>query len=98
MANSTGKQKKNAKAGHSNAGTKKKKGRRFLKSIASFLKNDKVHRIFGLFLVILSISLFFALTSYFFTWKSDAVMKPGDQAGNWIGMAGRWISKLFIER
>ncbi|MFU8843349.1 MAG: DNA translocase FtsK 4TM domain-containing protein [Bacteroidales bacterium] len=98
MANSTGKQKKNAKAGHSNAGTRKNKGRHFFKSIVSFLKNDKFHRIFGLFLVILSISLFFALTSYFFTWKSDAVIKPGDQAGNWIGMAGRWISKLFIER
>jgi DNA segregation ATPase FtsK/SpoIIIE, S-DNA-T family len=98
MANSPLKMKKNAKASQSDAGSKKKNRKKFFHSVADFLKNDKFHKIFGLFLVILSVSLLFALTSYFFTWKPDTVLKPGDQAGNWIGMAGRWVSKLFIER
>jgi DNA segregation ATPase FtsK/SpoIIIE, S-DNA-T family len=98
MATHSGKHTKNDKTGHSNAGSRKRKRKNLFRSMASFLKSDKFHRTIGLFLILLSAALFFALISYFFTWKSDTVLKPGDQAGNWIGMAGRWVSKLFIER
>ncbi len=72
-------------------------GNRF-KSVFSFLKNDKFHRIVGLFLILFSIILFISLTSYFFTWQSDDYIAPGDEAENWIGATGRAISKLFIEK
>lgn len=69
-----------------------------IKPVKSFLKNQKFHKIFGLFLILFSTALFVAFTSYFFTWQSDDYIKTGEQAANWVGSVGRMISKLFIER
>ncbi|MCF8379111.1 MAG: DNA translocase FtsK [Bacteroidales bacterium] len=77
---------------------KKKKRAPILKSIKNFFKDERIWKIFGLFLILFAVVLLFALTSYFFTWQSDDYLKPGDQARNWIGTVGRGISKLFIER
>ena len=76
----------------------KKKGKSFFASVGSFLKDERFHKILGLFMVLFSVVLFFAFASYFFTWQSDDYLKEGDQARNWIGTAGRALSKLFIER
>lgn len=77
---------------------KKRTGKPFLKTVMLFLKNDKFHKVIGLFLVLFSVILFFAFSSYFFTWQADDYLKQGDKASNWIGAAGRGISKIFIER
>ncbi len=74
---------------------KKRKGG-FFKSVALFLKNEKFHKLTGLFLVLFSIAFFIALASYFFTWQSDATM-PSGEARNWIGKLGRNMSKWAIE-
>ncbi len=91
------------KAKNKNGGKPAGSGRRVTarsmwRSVARNLKSDKVHRITGLFLVLFSLVLFFSFVSYFFTWQADDYMKQGDQASNWIGTAGRAISKQFVER
>ncbi|MBN1338570.1 MAG: DNA translocase FtsK [Bacteroidales bacterium] len=63
----------------------------------AFFLSEKFRKVSGLFFILFSIILLVAFTSYFFTWKSDDYMAPGDQARNWIGTAGRAISKWFIE-
>jgi S-DNA-T family DNA segregation ATPase FtsK/SpoIIIE len=77
------------------AGAKRKNGG-FIKSIVIFFRNEKFHKLVGLFLVLFSIALFIALTSYFFTWQSDASI-PSGTAHNWIGKLGRNLSKWAIE-
>jgi len=79
----------------SSSGVKKKKGG-FFKAVAAFFRNRKVHKLTGLFFVLFSLALFIALTSYFFTWQSDASIPTGE-ANNWIGKLGRNLSKWAIE-
>ncbi|MEZ5082061.1 MAG: DNA translocase FtsK [Bacteroidales bacterium] len=88
-----------------NSGTKSaksttggKKGKSFGSSVKSFLKDERFHKTLGLFMVLFSVVLFFAFTSYFFTWQSDDSLKPGDQARNWIGTIGRAMSEQFIKQ
>ena len=77
---------------------KKKSGvGKSFKSFTNFLKNEKFHKIIGLFLLLFSVILVISFTSYFFTWPTDHVIANGDKANNWIGSAGRAISRLFIE-
>lgn len=68
------------------------------KSFGAFLKNEKFHKVSGLFFILFSIILAIAFTSYFFTWQADDYIAQGDKADNWIGSSGRAISKLFIEQ
>ena len=75
-----------------------KKGKSFFSSFKSFLKDERFHKTLGLFMVLFSIALFVAFTSYFFTWQSDDYLKEGDQARNWIGTAGRAMSEQFIKQ
>ena len=76
----------------------KKTKSNFFKSFGTFLKNEKFHKVSGLFFILFSIILAIAFTSYFFTWQADDYIASGDKANNWIGNSGRAISKLFIER
>jgi len=87
---------KNNKSSAPRKPTKKKRSNP-VKSLSAFFKNDKLHRITGLFLLLFSIILVIAITSYFLSWKSDDYLKSGDEARNWIGYSGRAISKLFVE-
>ena len=89
------KSKKSGSKKKNSAGTKRKNGG-FFKKVGAFLKNEKFHKLIGLFLVLFSIALFIALTSYFFTWQSDASI-PSGEAHNWIGRLGRNLSKWAIE-
>ncbi|GAB4319888.1 MAG: DNA translocase FtsK [Bacteroidales bacterium] len=87
------KRKNNAKKGSST-----KKGSRLrnaFRSFAAFLRNKKTHRVTGLFFVLFSVALFFAFTSYLFTWSTDQEL-GGKEAANWIGKAGRTISIQLI--
>ncbi len=83
-----------------NSSNKKKKqgSMSSFKAFLAFLRSEKFQRITGLFFILFSIVLFISFTSYFFTWQADDFIAPGDKADNWIGNAGRTISKLFIER
>ncbi|MBN3034058.1 MAG: DNA translocase FtsK [Bacteroidales bacterium] len=70
----------------------------FFKSVWSLLSNPKFHRILGLFLTIASLAMAVAFISFFFTWQADQAIPSGSHPENWIGSAGRAVSKLFIER
>ncbi len=78
--------------------SKKRKRKNIFRPLMAFLKSDKFRKVAGLFFIMFSVVLFFAFVSYFFTWQADHAVKPGEDARNWIGKAGRAISMLFIER
>ena len=43
----------------------------FIQKVKNFLLDERVHKIFGLFVMLFSIYTLIALISYFFTWKND---------------------------
>jgi S-DNA-T family DNA segregation ATPase FtsK/SpoIIIE len=69
----------------------------------------RLRKIFGLFMIGVSIFLFFSFLSYLFSWQSDQSLvtdmdgqalgqvKPQDTA-NWMGIVGAWASDVFIRR
>lgn len=84
----------------------KKKASFSLSSYFAFLQNEKLHRICGLFLLLTSIYLFVAFTSYFFTWKIDQdkifyswyefLFDTDIRAENWLGKLGALTGHAFI--
>lgn len=71
----------------------------------AFLKDRRFQLSVGLFLLILSICLFIAFTSYLFTGNidqseitgsSEGVKETGKNASNWLGFFGEWLSHIFI--
>jgi len=72
----------------------------------SFLKDERFHKVIGLFLVLFSIYLLAAFTSYLFTWQEDGNLFSGSfwslmfdhtlVAHNWMGKIGAYISYMFI--
>jgi S-DNA-T family DNA segregation ATPase FtsK/SpoIIIE len=70
-------------------------------------RDERARKIFGVFLLLVSVYLFIAFTSFLFTWKADqsVVMASGwrdffrtnpDAAENWLGIVGAIVSHLFI--
>ena len=57
-------------------GSPKKKKNRFNK-LKSFLQDERFQKTSGLFLVLFSLYLFLAFTSYLFTWKNDQSIIDG---------------------
>jgi S-DNA-T family DNA segregation ATPase FtsK/SpoIIIE len=43
----------------------------FFSAMASFLTNERTHKVFGLFLLLFSFFLLFSFVSYFFNWQED---------------------------
>jgi len=74
--------------------------------IKAFVKDRRVHRIFGLALMLCCIYLFIAFTSFIFTWKGDqsilsenwwSVLSDGNyDAENWLGPLGAILSHFFM--
>ncbi|MGE0090507.1 MAG: DNA translocase FtsK [Bacteroidales bacterium] len=71
----------------------------------SFLSDNRVKIVFGIFVIFLSVFLTIAFISYLFTWKADqsfefsAVFSDADVVvENWSGKAGAWIANLFINK
>ncbi|MBL7923463.1 MAG: DNA translocase FtsK 4TM domain-containing protein, partial [Bacteroidia bacterium] len=70
------------------------------------MQDDKTHRIAGLFLLLISVYLLIAFTSYFFTWKNDQSLVNGSwldliiysdkKVDNWLGKLGAIVSHQFI--
>lgn len=76
-------------------------------SVGRFLRNERFHKISGLTLLLLSVYLLIAFTSFLFTWKidQDKVMGPAStlfltdvQVNNWLGKLGAVVSHQFIHR
>ncbi len=73
----------------------------------AFLGDERVHKVSGLFLVLSSLYLLVAFTSYLFTWRIDQdlmsrpwgqVFSPSVHVDNWLGKLGALISHQFIYR
>lgn len=72
----------------------------------SFFKDPRLHLAFGLFLIVFSICLFIAFTSYLFTGNADqsivesfwgiSVVEDGKEVENWLGLMGASLSHLFV--
>lgn len=77
-----------------------------LSGLKAFMRDRRVHRIFGLSIMLCCIYLFIAFTSFIFTWKGDqsilseswwSVLSDGNyEAENWLGPLGAIISHFFI--
>lgn len=75
-------------------------------SVQQLVKDERTHKITGTFLLLVSILLFIALTSYLFTWKedfdkvsrnaSDFLFDDELQVGNLLGRSGAWISHVLF--
>lgn len=85
---------------------KKVRGNSFFKKVSNrftgILKNEKLAQIIGLLLMVLSVFLLLAFSSYLFTWKADQNLithhwdNPEVKAENWLGKLGAYTSHQFI--
>lgn len=88
--------------------TKKKKAKKdnpfkkFFSFFTNLVKNEKLVKTIGLFLLVSSAFLLFAFSSFLFTWKVDQNLinhhwnDPNIQVENWLGKLGAYFSHLFI--
>lgn len=85
------------------AAKRKKKGQL---SLSLKINDERVPKLIGLLMVLLSIYFFIAFTSYLFTWKIDqdsvlrfswGLLVQGDlQMANWLGRLGAIVSNMFF--
>jgi S-DNA-T family DNA segregation ATPase FtsK/SpoIIIE len=76
------------------------------RSIFNFFKDKRLHLAAGFFLIMFSFSMFIGFVSYLFTGSNDqsvveglfssTIKDSGEEAQNWLGLAGALISYLFI--
>ncbi len=73
--------------------------------VAAFLRDERVHKVSGLFLILASFYLLVAFTSYLFTWRMDQdlmsrswgeIFQPEVRVENWLGKIGAMLSHRFI--
>ena len=88
--------------------SKKKSKKEYFKGLKIFFADERFHKTSGLFLVLISIYLFFSFTSYLFTWKYDLSIIDGKSIGfvfngeeseiqNWLGKFGAYIAHRFLK-
>lgn len=73
-----------------------------------FLKNDRVHQAFGVFLLAFAVFLFISFVSYLFYWQTDDTLIDNStksilfdaniQVQNWMGKFGSLFAYLFIKK
>jgi len=73
-----------------------------------FLKDKRFHLASGIFIIVCSVSMLIAFTSYLFTGVNDqsiieslteaSVTESGKEVQNWLGVSGAYISHYFIFR
>lgn len=73
-----------------------------------FLKNERFQKMTGLTLLLFSVYLLIAFSSFFFTWKADSdkvngawislLFQPEISVENWLGKIGAILSHLFIQK
>ena len=81
----------------------KKKRNRKRKKYFSLLSDERFKLTLGIFLVLFSLYLYLAFTSYFFTWKTDQSFEwsrvfsgPEVMVDNWAGKFGAFLANKFI--
>ena len=108
MAQSGNTVKKNTIKGNKTATKKKKKTpKKNSTGLFDFLKNEKLQKVVGVFLILLSIYMLFAFSSYLFTWGADdniagisfgkLLTDDSIQSHNWTGKIGAALSYQFIK-
>ncbi|HMT28963.1 MAG TPA: DNA translocase FtsK 4TM domain-containing protein, partial [Bacteroidia bacterium] len=76
--------------------------------IREFFSNEKGHKVTGLFLILMSVFMLIAFTSFFFTWTNDhdkvsgswfdLFTRPDVKVDNWLGKFGAILSHQLIEK
>ncbi|MCW3104092.1 MAG: cell division protein FtsK [Bacteroidetes bacterium] len=70
----------------------------------AFSRNERFQRIFGLSLLLLSVYLAIAFTSFAFTWQVDQdkvlgdLFAPETTVQNWLGKFGALLSHIFVHK
>lgn len=87
---------------------KKAKSNSSFKPDLGFLKNERFQKMAGLTLLLFSVYLLIAFSSFFFTWKADSdkvngawlglLFQPDILVENWLGKFGAILSHLFIQK
>lgn len=83
---------------------KSKASSKKMKLNLSLFSDPRLHMALGLFLLVFSVCLFIAFTSYLFTGQSDqsivesywSVSEDGRNIENWLGLLGASLSYLFV--
>ncbi|MFH0866058.1 MAG: DNA translocase FtsK [Bacteroidota bacterium] len=73
----------------------------------SFMKDERFHKVMGLFFLFISFYLLMAFTSYLLTWQADdsifsrpissVLLDNSVTTENWMGKMGAYLSNLFIK-
>jgi S-DNA-T family DNA segregation ATPase FtsK/SpoIIIE len=97
------KSKKAAGTSHNNGGTAKASK---LKAIIELIRDERFRKSFGIIVLLFSIYLITAITSYMFTWQTDQDKVEGPflsmladkniTVDNWLGKVGAFFSHLLI--
>jgi S-DNA-T family DNA segregation ATPase FtsK/SpoIIIE len=77
--------------------------------VINFVKDERLPRVIGLCLILSSVYLLVAFTSFLFTWKTDQDKVMGSwwqlffasedvKVDNWLGKVGAVVSHLFIHK
>ncbi len=76
--------------------------------LPAMFTDGRFARIMGFFIILLSVFLLLAFTSYLLSWKLDSNVLDNNDAGfltdssvqvnNWTGKLGAWLAHLFIKR
>jgi S-DNA-T family DNA segregation ATPase FtsK/SpoIIIE len=75
-----------------------------INGLFSFLRNERFQKIFGLSLLLISVYLCIAFTSFAFTWEADQdkvlgnLFSPEVKVQNWLGKFGALLSHIFIHK
>jgi len=88
--------------------SKKSRKKERFKVIKSILSDERLHKTFGLFLILISLYLFIAFTSYLFSWKNDQSIVDGQsfsfvfngegsEVNNWLGKFGAYFAHKFLK-
>ena len=74
--------------------------------LTNFIRDERTFKISGMLLMVVSVFLLIAFTSYFFTWKNDQslvsgsyidlIFYKGNKVDNWLGKFGAIISHQFM--
>lgn len=94
---------KKEKASSSNASSKSSFAER-LGNLFAFAQNEQFQKIFGLTLLLFSVYLAIAFTSFVFTWEVDQdkvlgnLFSPEVTVENWLGKLGALLAHVFIHK
>ena len=79
-----------------------------MERVKEFLNSERVHKVTGLFLLLMSVFMLIAFTSFFFTWTNDQdkvagswidlFTRPDIRVENWLGKFGAILSHQFIDK